>query len=128
MVFLHSSNFLELNQSEKINGLTANILKKHLSQAKLINKFKSTNNPEYKILPSTRERGFNKLPKPDPNGQDLFFDIEGLDKILNPEETSNDKSGLEYLLGFIIMQIKKNLIYIFGHTIKKKKKNNFNIS
>ena len=58
----------------------------------------------------------------------IFFDIEGLDKILNPEETSNDKSGLEYLFGIYNHANKKNLIYIFGHTIKKKKKNNFKIS
>ena len=57
----------------------------------------------------------------------IFFDIEGLDKILNPEETSNDKSGLEYLLGFTIMQIKKNLIYIWAHN-QKEEKNNFKIS
>ena len=115
--------FSELNQSEKINGLTANILKKHLSQAKLINKFKSTNNPEYKILPSTRERGFNKLPKPDLNGQDLFFDIEGLDKILNPEETSNDKPGLEYLFGIYNHANKKEpYLYFWAHNQKEEKK------
>ena len=41
--------------------------------------------------------GFNKLPKHSIN--DLYFDIEGLDKILNPEENSQSKSGLEYLFG-----------------------------
>ena len=64
-------------------------------------------------MPSTRERGFNKLPKPDLNGQDLFFDIEGLDKVLNPEETSNDKSGLEYLFGIYNHANKKGVIPTF---------------
>ena len=62
-------------------------------------KYQETKKPQYKILPLIIERGFNKLRKPESIGQDLFFDIEGLDKILNPEENGNDKSGLEYLFG-----------------------------
>ena len=41
--------------------------------------------------------GFNKMPEP--SKHDLFFDIEGLDKILNPEESNQDKEGIEYLFG-----------------------------
>ena len=91
--------FSKLKETEKIKDLSSNIFKKHLSQTKLLIKSKETKKPEYKILPLINGRGFNKLPKPDASGQDLFFDIEGLDKILNPEETDNDKSGLEYLFG-----------------------------
>jgi len=91
--------FSKLKETEKIKELSSNIFKKHLSQSKLLIKYQETKKPQYKILPLINERGFNKLPKPDSNGQDLFFDIEGLDKILNPEETGNDKSGLEYLFG-----------------------------
>ena len=44
------------------------------------------------MFPSDQEKssGFNKLPKPAVSGQDLYFDIEGLDKILNPEEDLQD--------------------------------------
>jgi uncharacterized protein len=91
--------FSKLKETEKIKELSSNIFKKHLSQAKLLIKSTETGKPEYKILPLVNGRGFNRLPKPAASGQDLFFDIEGLDKILNPEETGNDKSGLEYLFG-----------------------------
>ena len=51
----------------------------------------------FKVLPLEPSRGFNKMPKA--NSHDLFFDIEGLDKILNSEETEQDKQSLEYLFG-----------------------------
>jgi|ETNmetMinimDraft_20_1059909.scaffolds.fasta_scaffold04374_3 uncharacterized protein len=91
--------FSKLKETEKIKELNSSIFKKHLSQAKLLIKSKDTRKPEHELLPLKNGRGFNKLPKSSANEQDLFFDIEGLDKILNPEETNNDKSGLEYLFG-----------------------------
>ena len=36
---------------------------------------------------------------PQTSKHDLFFDIEGLDKILNSEESEQDKQALEYLFG-----------------------------
>ena len=84
---------------------------------------KETKKPEYKILPLINGRGFNKLPKPDASGQDLFFDIEGLDKILNPEETDNDKSGLEYLFGIYNHANKgESYKYFWAHNQKEEKK------
>ena len=63
------------------------------------------------------------MPKPDASGQDLFFDIEGLDKILNPEETDNDKSGLEYLFGIYNHANKEEPYkYFWAHNQNEEKK------
>jgi uncharacterized protein len=84
-----------------------------------------TEKPEYKILPLINGRGFNRLPKPESNGQDLFFDIEGLDKILNPEETDNDKSGLEYLFGIYNHADKKESFKCFWAHNQSEEKDKF---
>ena len=74
-------------------------------------------------MPLLKDRGFNKLPEPEPEGQDLFFDIEGLDKILNPEEQSDDKFGLEYLFGvFNKFDKKKPYIHYWAHNQEEEKK------
>ena len=91
------SQFSKLKEKEKIKDLHSRIFKKHLSQAKLLIEFNKTKIPQFKVLPLEAERGFNKMPKR--SEHDLFFDIEGLDKILNPEESDQDKQGLEYLFG-----------------------------
>jgi len=74
------SQFAKLKETVKIKDLNSNIFKKHLSQAKLLIEFNKTKVPQSKVLPLEAERGFNKMPKP--SEHDLFFDIEGLDKIL----------------------------------------------
>ncbi len=120
--------FSKLKETEKIKELSSNIFKKHLLQSKLLIKYQETKKPQYKILPLINERGFNKLPKPDSNGQDLFFDIEGLDKILNPEETGNDKSGLEYLFGIYNHADKKETFKFFwAHNREEEKKQFVNL-
>ena len=91
------SEFAKIKETEKIIDLRSSILKKHLSQAKLLIEFKKTKIPQFKILPLEEGRGFNLMPSP--SEHDLFFDIEGLDKILNPEESNQDKEGIEYLFG-----------------------------
>ncbi len=115
--------FSLLKNSDKIKGLSQNIFKTHLTQAKLLQDYKNTNKVKYKILPLLKDRGFNKLPEPEPEGQDLFFDIEGLDKILNPEEQSDDKFGLEYLFGvFNKFDKKKPYIHYWAHNQEEEKK------
>ena len=91
------TDFSKLKETEKIKDLNPSVFKTHLSQAKLLKKYQETGKPQIKLLPLKEGRGFNKLPKHSIN--DLYFDIEGLDKILNPEENSQSKSGLEYLFG-----------------------------
>jgi len=91
------SQFAELKKTEKIKDLHSRIFIKHLNQAKLLVKYKKTKVPQFKTLPSEDDRGFNKIPKK--SNHDLFFDIEGLDKILNSEEFEADKQALEYLFG-----------------------------
>ncbi|MDC0054427.1 TM0106 family RecB-like putative nuclease [Candidatus Pelagibacter sp.] len=114
--------FSKLKETEKIKELNPSIFKKHLSQAKLLIKSKESGKPEYKILPLVTERGFNKLPKPAVSGQDLYFDIEGLDKILNPEEIENDKSGLEYLFGiYNYAEKKESFKYFWAHNQTEEK-------
>ena len=98
--------FSKLKETEKIKDINSSVFKKHLSQAKLLIKSKETEKPEFKLLlPLKSGRGFNKLPKP--SKYDLFFDIEGLDKILNPEESADNKSSLEYLFGVYNHENKK---------------------
>ena len=91
------TNFSKLKETEKIKDLNPAVFKTHLSQSKLLKKYQETGKPQIKLLPLKEGRGFNKMPKDSIN--DLYFDIEGLDKILNPEENSQSKSGLEYLFG-----------------------------
>ena len=91
------TNFSKLKETEKIKDLNPAVFKTHLSQSKLLKKYQETGKPQIKLLPLKAGRGFNKMPKDSVN--DLYFDIEGLDKILNPEENSQSKSGLEYLFG-----------------------------
>jgi predicted RecB family nuclease len=91
------SKFAKLKKTEKIKDLHSRIFTKHLAQAELIIEYKKTKIPQIKILPLEAERGFNKMPEP--SEHDLFFDIEGLDKILNSEESEQDKQALEYLFG-----------------------------
>ena len=86
------SQFSKLKKTDKIKDLNSRIFEKHLSQAALLIEFKKTKVPQFKILPLETERGFNKMPQP--SKHDLFFDIEGLDKILNSEESEQDKQAL----------------------------------
>jgi len=98
----------------------SNIFKKHLSQAKLLIEFNKTKIPQSKVLPLEAERGFNKMPKP--SAHDLFFDIEGLDKILNPEESDQDKQGIEYLFGIYDHDNKKEPYkYFWAHNQDEEK-------
>ena len=114
------SEFAQLKKTEKIKDLNSIILNKHLSQAELLIKFKETKIPQYKILPLEDERGFNKIPKSSPH--DLFFDIEGLDKILNSEESEQDKQALEYLFGIYDHDNKKEPYkYFWAHNQDEEK-------
>ena len=114
------SQFSKLKETEKIKDLNSSIFKKHLSQAKLLIEFNKTKIPQYKVLPLEAERGFNKMPKA--SEHDLFFDIEGLDKILNPEESDQDKLGLEYLFGIYDHDNKKEPYkYFWAHNQDEEK-------
>jgi len=114
------SEFAQLKKTEKIKDLNSIILNKHLSQAELLIKFKETKIPQYKILPLEDERGFNKMPKS--SAHDLFFDIEGLDKILNSEESEQDKQALEYLFGIYDPDNKKEPYkYFWAHNQDEEK-------
>ena len=114
------SEFAQLKKTEKIKDLNSIILNKHLSQAELLIKFKETKIPQYKILPLEDEKGFNKIPKTSPH--DLFFDIEGLDKILNSEESEQDKQALEYLFGIYDHDNKKEPYkYFWAHNQDEEK-------
>ena len=112
--------FAKLKKTEKIKDLNSIILNKHLSQAELLIKFKETKIPQFKTLPLENERGFNKIPKSSPH--DLFFDIEGLDKILNSEESEQDKQALEYLFGIYDHDNKKEPYkYFWAHNQDEEK-------
>ena len=114
------SQFAKLKETVKIKDLNSNIFKKHLSQAKLLIEFNKTKVPQSKVLPLEAERGFNKMPKP--SEHDLFFDIEGLDKILNPEESDQDKQGIEYLFGIYDHDNKKEPYkYFWAHNQDEEK-------
>ena len=114
------SQFSKLKETEKIKDLHSRIFKKHLSQAKLLIEFNKTKIPQSKVLPLEAERGFNKMPKP--SAHDLFFDIEGLDKILNPEESDQDKQGIEYLFGIYDHDNKKEPYkYFWAHNQDEEK-------
>ena len=114
------SQFAKLKETEKIKDLHSRIFKKHLAQAKLLIEFKKTKIPQFKVLPLEAERGFNKMPKP--SEHDLFFDIEGLDKILNPEESDQDKKGIEYLFGIYDHDNKKEPYkYFWAHNQNEEK-------
>jgi len=114
--------FSELKSNEKIKNLPPNIFEKHLSQAKLVVKSKETGQPQINIFPQKEGRGFNKLPKKSATENDLFFDIEGLDKILNPEEVEGNKSGLEYLFGIYNYGNKPNPFkYFWAHNSEEEK-------
>ena len=114
------SEFARLKKTEKIKDLNSIILNKHLSQAELLIKFKETKIPQFKTLPLENERGFNKIPKSSPH--DLFFDIEGLDKILNSEESEQDKQALEYLFGIYDHDNKKEPYkYFWAHNQDEEK-------
>lgn len=114
--------FSELKSNEKIKNLPSNIFEKHLSQAKLVIKSKETGQPQINIFPQKEGRGFNKLPKKSATENDLFFDIEGLDKILNPEEVEGNKSGLEYLFGIYNYGNKPNPFkYFWAHNSEEEK-------
>jgi len=114
------SEFAKLKKTEKIKDLNSIILNKHLSQAELLIKFKETKIPQFKTLPSEDERGFNKIPRSSPH--DLFFDIEGLDKILNSEESEQDKQALEYLFGIYDHDNKKEPYkYFWAHNQDEEK-------
>ena len=114
------SQFSKLKETEKIKDLHSRIFKKHLAQAKLLIEFNKTKIPQSKVLPLEAERGFNKMPKP--SEHDLFFDIEGLDKILNPEESDQDKQGIEYLFGIYDHDNKKEPYkYFWAHNQDEEK-------
>ena len=114
------SEFAKIKKTEKIKDLNSIILNKHLSQAELLIKFKETKIPQFKTLPLENERGFNKIPKSSPH--DLFFDIEGLDKILNSEESEQDKQALEYLFGIYDHDNKKEPYkYFWAHNQDEEK-------
>ena len=113
--------FSQLNESEKIEDLNPLTFKTHLSQAKLMMKSIKTGKPEYKLLEIKEHRGFNKLPKKTKN--DIFFDIEGLDKVLNEEDSENNKTGLEYLFGLYYFENDKpNFKYFEAHNRNDEKK------
>ena len=113
--------FSQLNESEKIEDLNPLTFKTHLSQAKLMMKSIETGKPEHKLLEIKEHRGFNKLPKKTKN--DIFFDIEGLDKVLNEEDSENNKTGLEYLFGLYYFENDKpNFKYFEAHNRNDEKK------
>ena len=59
---------------------------------------------------------------PEPSKHDLFFDIEGLDKILNSEESEQDKQALEYLFGIYDHDNKKEPYkYFWAHNQDEEK-------
>ena len=114
------TDFAKLKKTEKIKDLNSRIFQKHLDQAKILLDYKKTKKPQFKVLPLEPSRGFNKLPKP--NSHDLFFDIEGLDKILNSEETEQDKQSLEYLFGVYDHNNKKEPYkYFWAHNQDEEK-------
>ena len=114
------SQFSKLKKTDKIKDLNSRIFEKHLSQAALLIEFKKTKVPQFKILPLETERGFNKMPQP--SKHDLFFDIEGLDKILNSEESEQDKQALEYLFGIYDHDNKKEPYkYFWAHNQDEEK-------
>ena len=114
------SEFAKLKKTEKIKDLHSRIFTKHLAQAELIIEYKKTKIPQIKILPLEAERGFNKIPEP--SEHDLFFDIEGLDKILNSEESEQDKQALEYLFGIYDHDNKKEPYkYFWAHNQDEEK-------
>ncbi len=114
------SQFAKLKKTEKIKDLHHRIFQKHLVQAELLIEFKKTKIPQFKVLPLEVERGFNKMPKP--SEHDLFFDIEGLDKILNSEESEQDKQALEYLFGIYDHDNKKEPYkYFWAHNQDEEK-------
>ena len=114
------SQFVKLKKTEKIKGLHSRIFTKHLAQAELIIEYKKTKIPQIKILPLEVERGFNKMPES--SEHDLFFDIEGLDKILNSEESEQDKQALEYLFGIYDHDNKKEPYkYFWAHNQDEEK-------
>tara|TARA_B100000767_G_scaffold97193_1_gene93290 strand:+ start:215 stop:3649 length:3435 start_codon:yes stop_codon:yes gene_type:complete len=113
--------FSQLNESEKIKDLNPLTFKTHLSQAKLLIKSIQSGQPEHKLLEIKEQRGFNKLPKKTKN--DIFFDIEGIDKVLNEEDSENNKTGLEYLFGLYYFENDKpKFKYFEAHNKNEEKK------
>ena len=113
--------FSQLNESEKIKDLNSLTFKTHLSQAKLLIKSIQSGQPEHKLLEIKEQRGFNKLPKKTKN--DIFFDIEGIDKVLNEEDSENNKTGLEYLFGLYYFENDKpKFKYFEAHNKNEEKK------
>ena len=113
--------FSQLNESEKIKDLNPLTFKTHLSQAKLLIKSIQSGQPEHKLLEIKEQRGFNKLPKKTKN--DIFFDIEGIDKVLNEEDSENNKTGLEYLFGLYYFENDKpKFKYFEAHNKNDEKK------
>ena len=113
--------FSQLNESEKIKDLNPLTFKTHLSQAKLLIKSIQSGQPEHELLEIKEQRGFNKLPKKTKN--DIFFDIEGIDKVLNEEDSENNKTGLEYLFGLYYFENDKpKFKYFEAHNKNDEKK------
>ncbi|MBT1688491.1 TM0106 family RecB-like putative nuclease [Dawidia soli] len=66
------------------------ILKRKQQQAKVQLSGRERSALEYKLLPLEKDRGFNRLPVPNPG--DVYFDIEG--------DAFYPDGGLEYLFGY----------------------------
>jgi len=117
------AQFSNLKETEKIKGLNPAVFKTHLSQAKLLMKSKKSKKPEQNILPLKYKRGFNKLPKS--SNHDLFFDLEGVDKTLNPEDSATNVEGLEYLFGIYYIDNDKEVYLAYWSENQKEEEENF---
>lgn len=78
-----------LPEGARIAGISEPTLARLRAQAALQHFKRATGNDRVEIIPAAPDRGFARLPRPDPG--DLFFDMEG--DPLHP-------GGLEYLFGF----------------------------
>jgi len=79
-----------LPEDGRIPGLQADTLARLRSQARLQIRRRDTGDNVVELLPAIADRGFARLPKPDP--ADVFFDMEG-DPLF--------EGGLEYLFGLV---------------------------
>ncbi|WP_068469879.1 TM0106 family RecB-like putative nuclease [Candidatus Protochlamydia phocaeensis] len=95
-----------------IPNLNQQVFDRLKSQAKLQRIKRESGKNEIEMLPLTDDKGFARLPAPDPG--DLFFDMEG---------TPYATDGLEYLFGFYYFENEKPLFKPFwAHNEEEEKK------
>ena len=117
-----------LNEKSEIKGINKNSLELLVDQSKLQREYIDNNKLDYKIIFDQKKKindpskqiGFEILPNPDPN--DLFFDIEGYPMYYDSVYKS---SGLEYLFGVFYKSFDKHVFKKFIAVNYKQEKKAF---